>query len=253
MLRLYYNRKTYTVTFGTDGGSAVSPYTDIRHGATISAPADPTRSGYVFNLWYADSSLTQRFDFATQTITADTTLYAKWWSGVVGDLGPAGGVVFHDKGVYSNGWRYLEAASTDVVDAYHKGETTYEWGGKTTSYSINNTLVGTSQAIGTGEANSLAMIAALSQYPYVYSAGRLCRDVYRQGGYSDWFLPSFSELDLMIELSDTKSGAFALLSGIYWSSSEKTAGNAYFINVSGPLTGDMFKEQPFRLRAARAF
>ncbi|MDD2477120.1 MAG: InlB B-repeat-containing protein, partial [Dysgonamonadaceae bacterium] len=59
--------------------------TKCSYGATISAPADPTRSGYVFNLWYADSNLTQRFDFATQTITADTMLYAKWWSGGVGD------------------------------------------------------------------------------------------------------------------------------------------------------------------------
>ncbi len=254
VLKLYYDRKTYTVTFQSNGGSAVTAYTGIRHGATISAPADPTRSGYVFNLWYADSNLTQRFEFATQTITANTTLYAKWWSGGVGDLGPAGGVVFHDKGVYSDGWRYLEAASTDVVDAYHKGETTYEWGGKTTYlYHINYTLIGTSLAIGTGEANSLAMIAALSNYSYIYSGADLCREVYRQGGYSDWFLPSVLELDKMARLTDAKAGAFTILSGVYWSSSESSSSNAYLYASAGKSYSPMPKESLFRLRAARAF
>jgi uncharacterized repeat protein (TIGR02543 family) len=254
VLKLYYDRKTYTVTFNSNGGSAVSSYTGVRHGATISAPADPTRSGYVFNLWYGDSALTQRFEFATQTITANTTIYAKWWSGGVGDLGPAGGLVFYDKGTYSNGWRYLEAASTDVVDAYHKGETTYEWGGKLTYLNhINNTLIGTSLAIGTGEANSLAMIAALSKYSYIYSGADLCREVYRQGGYSDWFLPSILELDLMARLTDGKAGAFTLLSGVYWSSSESSSTNAYLYNSAGKSYSTMPKEYLFQLRAARAF
>ncbi|NBK25511.1 MAG: hypothetical protein EOM68_26260, partial [Spirochaetia bacterium] len=206
--------------------------------------------GYVFNLWYADSNLTQRFDFATQTITANTTLYAKWWSGGVGDLGPAGGVVFHDKGVYSNGWRYLEAASTDVVDAYHKGETTYEWGGKTGT-TINNTLVGgTSQAVGTGEANTTA-IATL--YPTVASAARFCSAAFSQGGYTDWFLPSVLELDKMARLTDAKAGAFTLLSGVYWSSSESSSTNAYLYDSAGKSYSPMPKEYLFRLRAARAF
>jgi len=249
VLKLYYDRKTYTVTFQSNGGSAVSSYTGVRHGATISAPADPTRSGYVFNLWYADSALTQRFEFATQTITANTTIYAKWWSGVVGDIGPAGGVVFHDKGTYSNGWRYLEAASTDVIHPTTSG-TTFTWGGSTGT-TINNTLVGgTSQAVGTGEANTTT-IATL--HPLAGSAARFCSEGFKQGGYSNWFLPSYEELDLMGKLSDTKSGAFTLLSNTYWSSSEKTAGNAYFINVTDKIKSDIPKTYTFKLRAARAF
>jgi len=31
----------------------------------------------------------------------------------IGDHGPAGGIVFYDKGHYSNNWRYLEVAQTD--------------------------------------------------------------------------------------------------------------------------------------------
>ena len=33
----------------------------------------------------------------------------------IGDEGPAGGVIFYDKGEYSDGWRYLEAAPADLV------------------------------------------------------------------------------------------------------------------------------------------
>lgn len=28
-------------------------------------------------------------------------------------LGPAGGLIFYDKGIYSDGWRYLKAAPSD--------------------------------------------------------------------------------------------------------------------------------------------
>jgi hypothetical protein len=129
-------------------------------------------------------------------------------------------------------------------------ETTFAWGGKTGT-TINNILVGgTSQIVGTGEANTTA-IATL--YPTVASAARFCSAAFSQGGYTDWFLPSLDELDLMGKLSNTKSGAFTLLSGIYWSSSEASAVSAYYINVTDKIKSDMPKTWTFRLRAARAF
>ena len=33
----------------------------------------------------------------------------------VGDIGPAGGYIFYDRGYYENGWRYLEAAPADLI------------------------------------------------------------------------------------------------------------------------------------------
>ncbi|MFD2330820.1 InlB B-repeat-containing protein [Cohnella sp. GCM10020058] len=67
---------TYTVSFNSNGGSAVDSQ-PVNHNGTATKPADPTRSGYAFGGWYGDSGLTTLFDFASP-ITADTTLYAKW-------------------------------------------------------------------------------------------------------------------------------------------------------------------------------
>ncbi len=69
--------QTYTVTFETSGGSAVDPVT-VDAGSTVTKPADPTKSGYTFGGWYKDSTLQTPWDFANGTVTADTTLYAKW-------------------------------------------------------------------------------------------------------------------------------------------------------------------------------
>ena len=69
--------QTYTVTFETSGGSAVAPVT-VDTGSTATKPAAPTKSGYTFGGWYKDSTLQTPWDFANDTVTAATTLYAKW-------------------------------------------------------------------------------------------------------------------------------------------------------------------------------
>lgn len=67
----------FTVTFNVDGGSAVASQ-EVEDGGLATAPSDPTKDGYTFGGWYKEDTLTTAFDFATDTITADTTIYAKW-------------------------------------------------------------------------------------------------------------------------------------------------------------------------------
>ena len=69
--------QTYTVTFDTNGGSAVDPVT-VDAGSTVTKPAAPMKSGHNFGGWYKDSTLQTPWNFANDTVTADTTLYAKW-------------------------------------------------------------------------------------------------------------------------------------------------------------------------------
>ena len=69
--------QTYTVAFDTNGGSAVDPVT-VDAGSTVTKPADPMKSGHNFGGWYKDSTLQTPWNFANDTVTADTTLYVKW-------------------------------------------------------------------------------------------------------------------------------------------------------------------------------
>ena len=57
----------YTVTFDTDGGSAVAPITQD-YGTQITAPADPTRGGYTFIGW--DKAIPATMPAENMTITA---------------------------------------------------------------------------------------------------------------------------------------------------------------------------------------
>ncbi|KAI7259952.1 hypothetical protein KC345_g10188, partial [Hortaea werneckii] len=69
-------KKTYTVSFESNGGSAVAQQT-VNEGAVATIPDAPARSGYTFGGWYSDSNLMSSYGF-TEGVTANLTLYAKW-------------------------------------------------------------------------------------------------------------------------------------------------------------------------------
>jgi hypothetical protein len=132
----------------------------------------------------------------------------------VGETGPAGGIIFYDKGRVSDGWRYLEAApkdqSTNIV----------WWNG---SYKD----IRTDTAVGTGKANTDAIIAAQGSGNY---AASICKNL-TLGGYSDWFLPSKDELGLMY--TNLKKAGLGGFSGSWlWSSSQYNNFYAWYQNFS---------------------
>jgi len=66
-----------TVTFDSGEGTAV-PSQKVLYLHTATAPTSPTREGYRFDGWYTDISYATAWDFATDTVNDNITLYAKW-------------------------------------------------------------------------------------------------------------------------------------------------------------------------------
>lgn len=171
----------------------------------------------------------------------------------IGAEGPAGGLVFYDKGFYSDGWRYLEAAPSDIgsfVFGYYRPD------------KENNNGVGTVTAIGSGENNTENLKKYMDINGKAYSndsgdttreyAARKCFD-YSYGGYDDWFLPSKDELSLMyVNLHKRRLGSFA--GSYYWSSSESYADRAWLQDFyKGDQFGYIRSNVVSRVRPVRAF
>ena len=90
VVKVYYNRNEYTLTYNLNGSDAVwtDSETDQSHkyrfGAEITTPTsnDLSRAGYAFGGWYTDADCTAEFT-ATTMPAENTTLYAKWNAGQV--------------------------------------------------------------------------------------------------------------------------------------------------------------------------
>jgi len=119
-----------------------------------------------------------------QTIPAPTQTTPAVRTYRIGDTGPAGGIIFYDKGNNLQGWRYLEAAPVDA-------ETSAQW-------SVRDTIIeNTQEGIGNGRRNTQLIIEAFSRASGEWdTAAQYCDDLVF-GGFDDWFLPSRVELDLM--------------------------------------------------------
>ncbi len=104
----------------------------------------------------------------------------------------------------------------------------------------------TGTAIGTGQANTTAIVNAQGAGSY---AAQLCNDL-TVGGYNDWFLPSKDELDKLY-LNRVAIGGFA--GYYYWSSSEYSAYRAWRQGFDDGNQYDGYKHSTVRVRAVRAF
>lgn len=186
-----------------------------------------------------ESAVAQDFtNPVTYTVTAEDdstkeySVTAKVYE--VGDTGPAGGIIFYGDTNYGT---YFEAAPSDQTG-------TSAWS------NIDNTEIDLAAAknssIGTGASNTIAIT---DQAGHTNSAAKKCFDL-SLGGKSDWFLPSYRELESLYT-NKAIIGGFA--DAIYWSSSEFDANNASafdFLNGGGASDA---KGNAFRVRCIRSF
>lgn len=102
---LFIENVSYVISFNTNGGSEIEDI-EVNQVQIISKPTNPTRSGYSFEGWYIDASLSIIFDFNTE-IDNDIILYAKWQYN------------FESGTVYSIDGDYLVFAPDEDAVLYH--------------------------------------------------------------------------------------------------------------------------------------
>ena len=160
----------------------------------------------------------------------------------IGDTGPAGGVIFLDKGVNESGWRYLEAAPHDIGPA--------QWG--KVSYGYGH--IDLKDDIGNGKRNTDRILKMFSGM-FGNESGKavhLCvaLDI---GGFRDWFLPNSAELNLMMT-NLHKKGLGNFTNRAYWSSSAFVDGgylHPYSYIAGENIYGDGRVDCLYYIRAAR--
>ena len=194
------------------------------------------------------------------------------------------GYIFYDKGEYSDGWRFLEAAPADLrivdgvptVDAstpgFYSSYTNYSFGhnrdlNTNVDYYVNGNTVYSSRctgtSVGTGKSNTLKLVNAMGESAYSSSASnhitgnyaaKLC-DTLIFNGYDDWFLPSIDELRLMTKnLHSINLGDF--IPDNYWSSSESdfSASDAWCLSFIVPYSsGKVTRSSTHIIRPCRSF
>jgi len=69
--------KTYSVDFESNGGAAVFPLSVAENGLVVK-PTDPVRVSFGFAGWYKDAALSTVWNFGSDRVNANTTLYARW-------------------------------------------------------------------------------------------------------------------------------------------------------------------------------
>lgn len=158
-----------------------------------------------------------------------------------GYTGGSGGFVFFDKGETTNGWRYLEAAPTELETSSY---TTFKWTNATEcGYSF---IAGIGNAIGDG-ANNTTLIKSNCNYSNI--GATMCRAT-SLNGKTDWFLPSIDEVKELYKL--TYPSLISISSSDYLLSSSQSSNSLCFVlkasDVSAITTDKNYYQTAWQVR-----
>jgi TolB-like protein len=169
------------------GGRSSTLQTVTAQGGTQSVPAQAGTSGQ-----------TQPAQPATTAVPVVRTYR-------IGETGPAGGLIFYDKGNNSDGWRYLEAAPEDLPRKLKWSTERFE-----ADYEFD-------RSVGKGKPNTQAIMAGAAKIGGGFGWAAQACTALTINGFNDWFLPSRDELHYMYgHLHMQGLGGFRNES--YWSS-----------------------------------
>jgi uncharacterized protein (TIGR02145 family) len=228
-----------------DGGAPVTA-----RGVAYGTSSSPTTAGAITNDGIGTGVFTSTLTGLTPFTTYNVRAYA------TNSVGTAYGneVSFTTSPLVTIGMTYAGGIVFDVDSTGSHGlvcafvdQGNLPWG------CFNTTISQTSISVGSGANNTLQIVTRCNQNPIAASE---CANLILNG-YSDWYLPSLGELQLMYNrLHLLGMGSFGVgINPWYWSSSEYDHGYAWGLNfgngdANGPGNG---KNNPNAIRAVRTF
>jgi len=227
-----------------DGGASITA-----RGVAYGTSATPTTSGTITT----DGTGTGVFTSTLTGLMPSTTYYERAYA--TNSVGTAyGNEVSFTTAPLSIGSSYAGGIVFDLDSTGQHGlvcapsnQGNFQWG------CYGTDIPNTSTAVGTGATNTASIMAGCTQRPI---AASVCADLVLNG-YSDWYLPSLGELQLMYSrLRIQGLGGFG--NSAHWSSSQGDPNFAWTMNFNGGYVGSYFKyygNQIFNIqvRAVRSF
>ena len=169
--------ETYSITYDCDGADSGCP--EIASGQTAlpnPLPSAPTKSGYTFDGWFTNADKTEAA-VAGATLTANTTLYAKWTAVATPDPGCTANAVTVESN--NDAWGTVVAAANSLCeDETTKITATPASGYRFVSWTVNGTdssLSSTSSnpttlTMGTEAVTVTATFEAIPTYTVTFNA-----------------------------------------------------------------------------------
>jgi len=172
------------------------------------------------------------------SLPAKTTAAPAAASYKIGDTGPAGGIIFFDKGNTRDGWRYLEAAPANTE--------------KTCIMSGGIMVSSKEQRVGFGKENTKSIMKYFEENGGEVNTSAWICDNLVLNGFDDWYLPSSDEL--MYIYSNLYSNGFGNFKrDKYWSSTNWGLWAYHFIDFAKGEKGNDTSSYKHLVRAVRRF
>jgi len=265
----YYVRAYATNNVGTTYGNELSfttialptvttsAYTDLQ-GNTAKAGGSITNTGgsviTAQGLCWSTSttptitnSITTSFNAVMHVLLPNTVYYVRAYATNIAGTGYGNQISFNSGRIIGSTYGgglvfYNDGSAHGLVCADTDQSTGAEWG------CYGTTIGGTYTAINTGADNTNAIVTGCT---IAGIAAKLCSDL-ELNTYTDWYLPSKDELNLMyINLKTQGLGGFS--STDYWSSKEGDYSSAFYQDFSGGTQNFSNKSYTYYVRAIRSF
>ena len=139
----------YTVTFNANGHGTTPTAQTIASGGKVTRPSDPSASGFSFGGWYKEAACTNSWNFTSDTVSGNLTLYAKWTQTTTDDV--ITNYAAYTEGAYVTFKASSASAANNSIVSYSSNNTTWT--------NINSNLIRYDSSTKTARADILGLNA----------------------------------------------------------------------------------------------